>query len=106
MYCVTFQHLSIQTDHGGGLGIEHARQTHQQHFEHAGLQQRHLVVLRQQRESGNPFGELHYAANGRREAFAEVLEQLLLSSQWLRVRIQWTRLEKNKLIIIFCLLLG
>ncbi|KOX67984.1 hypothetical protein WN51_07601 [Melipona quadrifasciata] len=62
---LSFQHLPVQADHAVRLSIEHAGQPHQQHLEHAGLQQRDLVVLCQQAKARNAFRELHHTADRR-----------------------------------------
>lgn len=77
---VSFEELPVEADHCTGLGVEHAGQAYEEHFENAGFEQGDLVVLRQEGEAGDSFGELNDSADGGREAFGEVLEQFLLAS--------------------------
>lgn len=93
---VTFQHLSVQTDHAGGLRIEHTRQSHKQHLEHSGFQQGNLIILGQKGESRNALREFDDTTDCWRESLREVLEELLLTSQGLGVRVQGASLKLNE----------
>lgn len=89
------QYLAVQADHAAGLGVEQARQSHQQYLEHTRLKQRYLVFLVEVLEAGYQFGELDDSSYRGREPLREVLQELLLSGQWLWIWVQRTRLQQQ-----------
>ena len=93
---LSLQHLPVQAYHAVRLGVEHASEPDEQHLENARLQQRHLIVLRQQAESRDAFREFDHAADRGREPLREILQQLLLAGQRLGVRVQGACLQPQR----------
>lgn len=73
MQARSLNYTEIQRRGETHLGVEHAGQAHQEHLEHAGLEQCDLVILREQGEAWDALRELHNAADGRGKSLREVL---------------------------------
>ena len=79
----------------GYLRVEHGGEADEEHFEDAGFEEGDFIVLGEEGETGETFGEFHHVADGRQEALREVLQELrLLAAGW-----RWRGVQRARLSI-------